>query len=792
MVSRNAQQPACLQMAIAKCYGPKNMCPMFPFRVIPGTGRFGRSIGLGVLWSVLLAQSSAAQPRDPRSGQDEEPSNEVRISAPVLASPGDVPYPEGASGKAVVALKILVQVDGGVGDVQVVEGEEPFASAAIEAARGFVFTPATADGEPRAAWILYRIEYLPPVIETLPVPEPKRPPASDDGAREDVQEEAEVVVEGVRRPGVGRVMSDAETQIIPGAEGDPLRSIEAMPGTVPILASGPFLGLRGASPGMVGYEFDGISLPFLFHLARGPAVVHPWMVASAAIHHGGAPARLGRAAGGFVEATAAPPESRYRGSYRLRATDAALGAEAPLDNGNGTFLAAGRYSYTKPLVSLIAPEFALNYWDYQTRLRYRLSPQDEISLLTFGAGDRSSVILEGQPRDDLFYGSLHRASLRYTRYREGGGNHRLAFTVGHDRWDGQNLPIRPRLSTVHVAGTWSEPLSQRSWLELGADLGTRFQTEFWFPEPDDEDRVEKYHRNDVMAGAWVDWTFAPTDVTTMALGVRFDLYNSDRTPRDDAATHGVAQPRFSLSHQATDVIRLHNSLGVAAQPRSPAQRPPGRVYSVDGGLEHAVLSDAGVELSLPGRVSFDTTVFHNTFFNVGDVEHLRFIREQDRSLERGRGQAYGLEVSLRRMLAARLRGFISYTLSRSWRSLGRVKGLAEFDRPHVVDVALAYDFGRGWSLSSRGTYYRGYPARMGRAQDVEDAPRATDHYQIDAQAAKRWDVGTDGAWWGITMGVLNANLRSEANFFVCDPALRCEEELVGPATIPTFGIEGEL
>src|SRR5690606_5932186 len=147
--------------------------------------------------------------------------------------------------------------------------------------------------------------------------------------------------------------------------------------------------------------------------------------------------------------------------------------------------------------------------------------------------------------------------------------------------------------------------------------------------------------------------------------------------------------RFSLSHRATEAIRLHNSVGVAAQPRSPAQRPPGRVYSVDGGLEHSLLSDAGVEFSLPARFTFDTTVFHNTFFNVGDIDHLAFIEAQERSIERARGQAYGLELSLRRMLAERLRGFVSYTPSRSWRSIGRVKGLAEFDRPHVVDVALA-------------------------------------------------------------------------------------------------------
>ena len=725
------------------------------------------------------------------------------VSPPELWSPLDLPYPESAEGEATVALRILVKSDGTVGEVHVVEGQAPFASAAREAALRFLFSPAKQGGEARAAWILYRVEYSPPVeADDLPhgsqkaeIEAESATNSSGEGASEN--EEMEVHVEGLRRPGVGRVMTDAETQIIPGAEGDPLRAIEAMPGTVPILASGPFLGLRGASPGMVGYEYDGISLPFLFHLARGPAVVHPWMVASAAIHGGGAPGRLGRAAGGFVEATAAAPESRYRGSWRLRATDAALGGEAPFAAGKGSFLAAGRYSYTKPLVSLIAPEFSLNYWDYQTRVRYRVTPQDEIEFLTLGAGDRSSIFEEGQPRDDLFYDSIHRAAARYTRYREGGGTHRLGVTVGHDRWDGQSSQIRPRLYSVHLTGTWSEPLGRTSWLEIGGDIGTRFQKEFYAenPGPDipgPEVPVREYDRTDVMAGTWVDWSYAPSKDTTLALGVRLDLFSSDSTPLSDAATAGAVLPRYSLSHQASEVVRIHNSVGLTAQPHSPAQRPPGRIYSIDGGLERAVLSDAGLELSLPARFTFDTTVFHNAFFNVGDVDHLRFLEGQDRSLRRGSGQSYGLELSLRRMLAERLRGFVSYTLSRSWRSIGRVRGLAEFDRPHVVDDALAYDLGRGWSFSTRGTYYRGYPARMARVSHVALAPRALDHYQIDWQAAKRWDINEAGGFWGITMGVLNTNLRSEVNYYPCDRNLRCEQELVGPATIPTFGIEGEL
>jgi hypothetical protein len=46
-----------------------------------------------------------------------------------------VPYPEGARGSAVVVLELLIEVDGSVSEVVVVEGAEPFAELARSAAR---------------------------------------------------------------------------------------------------------------------------------------------------------------------------------------------------------------------------------------------------------------------------------------------------------------------------------------------------------------------------------------------------------------------------------------------------------------------------------------------------------------------------------------------------------------------------------------------------------------------------------------------------------------------------------
>lgn len=737
---------------------------------------------MALLLLPCLANAQKAEAQEPSSS----PTSERVIQKPRLLTDARVGYPEDQEQDAVVLLKLRIEKDGQVSEALVVSGQEPFSALAQTAAKGWRFSPATVDDEPHSAWIHFTIEFTAPAEEEVQVVETIAAPQSE-GAAPDPPEQV-LTVQGVRSPARVRVMSDEETSIIPGAEGDPLRALEVMPGTVPVLGSGPFLGLRGASPGMVGYVYDGLELPYLYHLAGGPAVVHPWLVDSAAMYGTGGPARLGRAAGGTIEATAAEPTGQLRAAARVRITDSALGGEIPFDEGRGNVLLAGRYSYTKPLVSMIAPEFSLNFWDYQGRIRYDVSPAGTIELLSLGAGDRSSTIQPDGSRDDLFYGSLQRTALRYIHRGEDGSWHRTGIIYGHDRWDGEPSEVQPYLHSITLRNESRIPFDDRSWFEYGGDLGLRFQTDFYDSGPNGE--VASYKRTDFNTAGWFDWIFQATANTTFSVGARLDVYASGDDPFSEPDAVVAPQPRLAITHLLGDWGLLHQSAGVSAQLKSRSQRPPGRMYSVDGGLEHSALVDLGLELFLPQGFTFDATAFQNVYFNVWDVESIAYVIGQPPNLQRGMGKSIGLELSLKRTLAKDLRGYFSYTLTRSLHSIGRISTFATYDRPHVFDLALAYSLGEGWEITTRGQYYSGFPARGDTVEVVLSAPRTTPYYQIDWELTKRW-VYPSGRWWGITMGVLNTTLNSEANDKFCTEWF-CEEELIGPATIPTFGIEGEL
>ncbi len=82
------------------------------------------------------------------------------------------------------------------------------------------------------------------------------------------------------RPADVKRLGRADVRQMPGAFGDPFRAIEVLPGVTPIVSGLPYFFVRGAPPGNVGYFFDQVNIPLLFHGAAGPGVIHPAFIES--------------------------------------------------------------------------------------------------------------------------------------------------------------------------------------------------------------------------------------------------------------------------------------------------------------------------------------------------------------------------------------------------------------------------------------------------------------------------------------------------------------------------------
>ena len=145
----------------------------------------------------------------------------------------DVPYPEGVGRDAAVTLTLVIGVDGAVRDAIPLERDEPFSSAAADAARTWKFEPATRGGAPVAARIRVLVEFQAKVAAVAPAPlggvdaSPTSPPRRRPAPPAEVEN---VLVRGARaEPSRTATLSRTEVREIPGAFGDPFRAIEILP-----------------------------------------------------------------------------------------------------------------------------------------------------------------------------------------------------------------------------------------------------------------------------------------------------------------------------------------------------------------------------------------------------------------------------------------------------------------------------------------------------------------------------------------------------------------------------------
>jgi hypothetical protein len=754
------------------------------------------------------------------------------ITPPVLLSAPDVSYPPGAIGDVRIVVTLHV---GKTGEVLEATAEptapEPFASHAVQAARSFRFEPAQRAGQAIATRIRMEIGF----VEPKPEPEPEPEPAPT--AAPPPPPPVEIVVVGDRpEPSRTVSLSRAEVRQLPGAFGDPFRAIEALPGITPIVSGLPFFFIRGAPPGNAGYFLDGVRVPLLFHVGIGPSVVHPALIDQVDLYPGGYPARFGRFSGGVVSGETAPPATELHGEYNLRAFDAGALIETPFDGQRGSALVAGRYAFTALLFSQLSPETKLDYWDYQVRTSYDVTPRDKVGVFAFGSYDYLAQTTATQNLT-LFETQFHRVDFRYDR-KLPSGKLRTAFTLGRDQSTVQQN--RDVFSTLAAARTELELRPAPNVLfRAGTDLAIeRYQVDLGTQDlsPSAARVTELFStRNDVALGARADVVVALGPRLLLTPGARIDLFGSR-----GRSAWGV-DPRLAARAQVSERLALLTALGVAHQPPSFVVPVPGiQPAGLDGGLQRAIQQSFGIEANLGDGMLATATVFQNAYFDMSDplgsaepslngcppglfaggtlagdqgLQPMnasfcgpRFLpgtlgpdrsggggqgadsrggrRAADAFSVRTLGKAYGLELLIKRRLTRRLGGFLSYTLSRSTRQVEGRSYVATFDRTHVANLVVAYDLGKGYRAGTRFMFYTGLP----QSTAAGDGGRLPSFFRVDLRAEKRWRIGKQG-FFSVVAEWMNATLSKEAVATTCT-LNGCEAQTIGPVTIPSLGIEG--
>jgi len=747
-----------------------------------------------------------------------------------------------------VILELLIGEDGAVQEATAITGQAPFSDAAVTTARTWRFEPARRGARRVSARIRVQVQFIQPEPEPEPaaVPTPATTSGSpDDAVQGDVPPSTpdrsepatvDVIVHGERVVGV-KSLGRAEVRQMPGAFGDPYRAIESLPGVTPIASGLPYFFIRGAPPGNVGYFFDDVSVPLLFHVAVGPGVLHPAFIDSVDLYSGAYPAKFGRYAGGIVVGTAAQPEWRMRGEASIRIVDAGAFVEVPFADGRGSAMLGGRYSYTGLIASLLSPDATVGYWDYQGRIAYDLASGDRLTLFGFGSHDYLSAVNDAGVEQPLVDLTFHRVQAKYSKQLSARTALDLRFKFGHDHTgvggDPNSTDEDPLAITSRNLGAQLEAqhrLSKETLLRGGADLNfSHFSIDLNPPSDDDDDddgprqavslsdqllpqpgfpiqildQLEQTQddaneaafnrqfltRDDILSSLWLDSVLDLGSGVTLTPGLRFDVYDTG----GDVAT--ALEPRVAVRYDLNDTVSITHDFGIAHQPPSFALPIPGLSGAASRGLQRAFQSSAGVESKMPLGMLGSVTLFQNVVLNSTDLFGVANLRDGTREergfIDRTTAHSYGAEFYLRRPLTDEVGGFLSYTLSRSTRSVPLLSGLSSFDRTHVISGAIAFDLGARWRLGTRAFVYSGIPARVAYAEALPSPPRTPWFYRIDWRLEKSWLIGTDGAWWALVLEVLNTTLNKEGLNTSCY-AYGCVDNRIGPVFIPSIGVEASF
>jgi hypothetical protein len=657
----------------------------------------------------------------------------------------------------------------------------------------------------------------------------------------------EVQVRGRRGNKAGQTtFGGQEVRQVPGAFGDAFRVMEALPGVTPMVSGLPFFFVRGAPPGNNGYYLDGIRIPLLYHVGAGPSVIHPGLIERVDFYPGGYPARYGRFAGGILSGETRRPADELHGEGNVRLFDAGALVEAPLADGRGSVLLAGRYSYTAAIISLAAPNAVLQYWDYQGRATWKLGPNDILGLFAFGSYDFFGEKRANGDTRTAFATQFHRLDARWDHQLPNGGRMRVAATLGSDATGTEDLSgVRDRILGARMY--FEQPVGSSMTVRGGADVMLDHY-DLDLPTTASQKRqaadTQYPPRNDLVMGFHLDAVIQAADRWEVTPGIRVDLFESVRnlgnaSPLERKATGNGAipsvDPRLLSRLRLSKAVTLVSTFGVSHQPPAFFVPVPGlQLGRLAQGLQTSIQTSTGLEVALPLAFTLTPTFFYHRYLGLTDFATTCGIADgsttdnsdgQDCIDKRVTGRTYGFELLLRRSLTQKLTGWLSYTLSRTTRatrfsgydisSLGGIdiprqktvtyaEVAGDFDRTHVLNVIGAYDLGAGWRVGARFYYYTGRPySRRVRGYTLPpfNEYRFPDFYRIDARVEKAWRIGAKGRV-AFVLEWLNVTLRKEATSVTCGSkagslqeafaSTDCKFDEIGPVTIPSIGVEGSF
>jgi outer membrane receptor for ferrienterochelin and colicin len=579
---------------------------------------------------------------------------------------------------------------------------------------------------------------------------------------------------------------------------DPLRAAQTLPGVGGNDDFRSEFSVRGASFERVGVWLDGVLTDNFVHTIAGGyldtgslSVINSDAVNSVSLMSGGSPANFGNRTAAVLDLDARDG-NRVKPAGRIAASLSGISGiiDGPISSGKGSYLVAGRKSYTGYLIRRINDQnqFAnnppvLEFADIQGKLLYDVSERNQIGVSAiFGTfdfdrnrdrellfvnsvfrGDSSNFLLNAHwnftPTPQVFWQTRFfalKSNFKNVNRDElilNDGD-RTQFGIRSDV--SFQLPHSNRLEAgLYVRSIDANSFSQRfSFANVGFDFGS-------FNESGSE---QSYYAQDTWSNErW-----------------RLQFTGGLRVEHSEITSQTLSSPRASLTWSINDHWRVHAMAGRYYQ-FPDFEQVFGRLGSRNLRAERATNVSGGVEALVGDRVRVSAEVFDredsDLFFSISEprFDHGFFSFVEFPFRNSLNGHARGFELTLQRRSANKLAGWISYSYLRTKLNDSQtgLSFVADTEQRHLLNVYASYRFTDTWNLSSVFRFGSGPPVPGFYRQDGNSYFLSDRRNEARLPDYARWDVRVSKAFlfkrWKLTLtgevlNVLNRNNRRFVGF----------------------------
>jgi hypothetical protein len=641
-----------------------------------------------------------------------------------------------------------------------------------------------------------------------------------------------------KRPDDGtirREISEQELERVPGAFGDPIRSVASMPGVARApVGLGPIT-IQGGRIGDTAAFIDDEPVPTLFHFDGWTSVLPPEMLASVDLLPSPTSVDLGRSVAGAVDArTRAGNATHLAGSLDVSTGQAGVFLEGPLPNGT-SFQASFRRSYLElfePLVSKYAPQAGLSvpvipsYLDYGARVDLP-AWHGHLSVLAYGSDDAATITASNGAAGSFFevgganaHLMFHRLTAQWTSLPPERIRKHASLVVGYDDdsvvlqdglfFHSQDIVLAGR---ADLSGRFLPVLTWAAGLDVAAA-----QTYFngYLPTPPAPDELPNFAFTDnvftvkqtifsVQPAVWGRITWKPGD--------HFELTPAFRADYDSLLNRAWADPRVSFIWTPRDRFSFRGAAGLAHQ--RPSQE---KLLPVIGNPalheDSAFDASVGVRFRLADPLTLEADVYSRTLYsaavrtNTPGEWSTTPVPGNQLYTNDGQGYAYGVEALLRLAIWHGLFGWIAVSggptaernsPSAPWEPV-------PFTQTYALSGVLSWELPRGFILGARARYTDGNPSIGVQSSltvfdtDTENyipvlqvpwwSLRTPPFFQLDARFEKRWEYPT----WGIAayLDVQNVTNYDNVEYYAYNYNYTQQQPIHGLGIFPMIGLRASL